>query len=103
MTYLAVMARNPAADPANSEQDGERDDEEKHGERRSALGIAAIQALEDVERRDLGLERQVPGDQDDGAELADRAGERKRDAGEKRGQHVREHDPAEDREPICPE
>ena len=44
---------------------------------------------------DLGLERQVARDQHDRADLADRARERERDAGEDPGEDVRQHDPAE--------
>ena len=61
-------------------------------------GVAALDPPEDVDGRDLGLERQVARDQHDGAELADRPRERERDAGEDRRQQVREDDAPEDRE-----
>ena len=48
--------------------------------------------------RDLGLERDVPGDEDDCPELADRPSEGERDAREDRRHEVRQHDPPEGRE-----
>src|SRR6266542_3860610 len=97
MTRLPVMPRGPPADAADPEQDAERDDEQQYGEARRSFRVAAVQALEDVERRDLCLERAVARDQDDRAELADRARERECDAREERRQEVRKHDAAEHR------
>src|SRR5581483_9908235 len=94
------MARRPPSKAADTEENGERDDEEQHGERRRPRGIPAVQPLEDVERRDLRLERQVARDEDHGAELADRARERERDAREQGRQEVREDDAAEDGDAV---
>ena len=58
--------------------------------------VAALDVVEDEDRRDLGLERQVPGDEHERADLADRARERERDAGEDPGEDVRQDDAAED-------
>src|ERR1700741_1058456 len=80
--YLAIMAHRPAAHAADRDEDGERDREHEHGERRRSGRVVAVDVLEDVQRRDLGLERDVPGDEHDGAELADRPRERERHAGQ---------------------
>ena len=53
---------------------------------------------EDVDGGDLGVEREVPRDQHDGAELAERPRERQGGAGEDGGQQAREDDAAEGRE-----
>ena len=50
------------------------------------LDVVALDLAEDVDGRDLGVEREVARDQHDRAELADRARERERDAGEDRRQ-----------------
>src|SRR4051812_44483780 len=94
---LAIMPRRPAAQSADDEQDGERDREQHERKRRGARDVLGLEPPEDVDGRHLRLERQVPGDEDDRAELADGARERERDSGENRRQEVREDDPAEDR------
>jgi hypothetical protein len=93
-----IMAGGPAANAADREQDAERERQEQQRERRRPLRIAAVEPLEDVDRRDLRLEREVAGDEDHRAELADRAREREGDAGEQGRQQVREDDAAEDAE-----
>src|SRR4051794_6407410 len=97
-SVLTVMTGGPAAEAADSEEDAERDDEHQERERRGARRVAAVQALEDLERRDLRLERQVAADQDHGSEFADRTRECECDAREQRGQQVREDDAAIDRQ-----
>src|SRR5436853_2701810 len=92
---LTIMACGPAAHRADGQQEGERDHEHEHGERRRSRRVVAVDVLEHVQRRDLRLERDVPGDADDGPELADRAREREGHAGEQRGQQMREDDPPE--------
>ena len=67
-------------------------------ERRSAGVVELLQLDDDQQRRDLGLHRQVAGDEDHRAVLADRARERQREAGRERRQHRRQDDAAEDRE-----
>jgi hypothetical protein len=62
-----------------------------------------LQLPEDVDGRDLRLERDVPGDQDDRAELAHGPRKGERDAGKDRRQQVREDDPPEDLERAGPE
>ena len=97
---LTVMAGGPAPEGADREQDAERDREQQHREGGGTRRVAAVDPLEDVERGDLRLEREVAGDEDHGAELADRARERERDSGQERRQQVRKDDAAEDREPV---
>src|SRR6266404_2620607 len=100
MRYLAVMPGGPPADAADPEEDGEGDREQQHGECRRSGRVAAVQMLEDIERGDLRLEREVAGNEDDGTELAHSAREGERDAGEQRGQKVRKDDAPKDREPV---
>src|SRR5665213_1876622 len=88
--YLPIMAHRPTSQAADREQHRERDHEQQHGERRRTLLVAAVQALKGIERRDFGLERQIAGDEDHRAELADRARKRERHTGQKRRQQVRE-------------
>src|ERR1044072_9172893 len=82
--YLAIVARAPAAQAVDREKRRERDGEEDDGDRGRGDGRVALDRAEDVDGRDLGLPRDVPRDQDDGAELADRAGERERHRSEER-------------------
>src|SRR5205823_1758626 len=96
--YLAVMPSSPVPEGADREQHAERDQEEQNGDRRGADRVARLDLARDVDRGNLGLERDVSRDQHDGSELADGAGKCKRDAGENRGEQVREDDAAEDRE-----
>ena len=60
--------------------DGEQEDRDGRG----ARVVAGLHPAEDVDGRGLGLERDVPGQQDQRAELADRPGEGERAAGEDR-------------------
>ena len=53
-------------------------------------GLPLSICAEDEDRRDLGLVRQVAGDDHERADLADRPGERERDAGEDPREDVRE-------------
>src|SRR6188472_252813 len=93
----SLMARPPASEGADREQHGEREPEEHDRDRRGADRVVALDLAEDVDGRELRLERDVAGDEDDRAELADGAGEAHRGAGEDRGDEVREHDAPEDR------
>ncbi len=88
------MPRREPAKPADSEQDRKRDEQEHDGDGRGAFGVLR-DAMEEEDRGDLGLERQVAGDEDHRAVFADRARERHRNAREDPGQDVREHDLAE--------
>src|SRR3954447_9508235 len=53
---LTVMASRPAAERADREEDTERDHEQQHRERSRAGRVVAVEPLEHVEGRDLGLE-----------------------------------------------
>src|SRR5215471_18922693 len=68
--YLPIMAHRPVPHGADHEEDAERDQEQEHRKSRGARRVAPVQVLEHVERRDLGLEREVARDQDHGTELA---------------------------------
>src|SRR5712691_7669139 len=91
------MPRPPARQSRDPEQDQERDREEDHRDRGGSGDAVAFDLTEDEHRGDLRLEGEVAGDQDERAELAHRTGESERDAGEERGQQVRQDDAAEDR------
>ena len=80
----AGMAQAPPGDDPDRDQDDERDHEQDDRDGRRGDLAVALDLAEDEDRGDLGLERDVPRDQDQRAELADRAGERERDAGEDR-------------------
>jgi hypothetical protein len=72
------MPRGPAAHAADREQNSERGDKQDDGHGGRAGDVVALDLPEDVDGRDLGLERLVARDQDDGAELTERAGESQR-------------------------
>ena len=92
-----IVPPRPAADAADQEQRRRTRSTSSTTETAAApVDVVALDLAEDVDGRDLGVERQVPRDQHDRAELADRARERERDAGEDRRQQVREDDAPED-------
>jgi hypothetical protein len=90
---LDIVARLPAPEGADQEQDSERDPEQQHRDRGRATGVVRLKLAEDVYGGDLGLERQVPRDEHDRSELADGPRECEGDAREDRGEQVREDDP----------
>ena len=76
-----------------------RDHEQHDRDGRRAGRVVALDLAEDVDRRDLGLERDVPRDQHDRAELADRAARtRARRRRGSPGSRFGKHDPPEDRQ-----
>ena len=79
-----VVPRREVADRADRQQRDERDREQHDSHGRCAGGVAALDAAEDVDGRDLGLERDVAGDDHERPELAHRLRERERDAREDR-------------------
>ena len=88
----------PGLQQVDRQQHHERHHQHDEAERRGAGVVELLQLDDDQQRRDLGLHRQVAGDEDDRAVLADRARERHREAGRERRQHRRQDDAAEDRE-----
>src|SRR4051812_22605281 len=86
------------ADGADCEEHEQRQREQDDRDRRRRRHGVRLDPPEDEHRRDLGLERQVAGDEDGRAELADRPRESERGAGQDRRHEVRQHDPAEDGE-----
>src|SRR4051794_27848308 len=84
--YLAVMTGGVASKGSDRQEHAERDREQQHRERGGARRVATVEALKHVEGRDLRLEGEVARDQDDRAELADRARKGERDAREERRQ-----------------
>src|SRR5215208_7024765 len=91
-----LVPRDHAAESADPEQDPEREREQDDGDRGRAGDIAALELPEHEDGGDLRLVRQVPRDQHDRPELADRPRERERDARQDRGRDGRQDDPAED-------
>ena len=74
----------PALQRVDEEQQQERRDQH-HGRDRGRVRVAEfLQPDDDQQRRDLRHVRQVAGDEDDRAVLADRAREREREAGQQR-------------------
>src|SRR6476469_8031123 len=55
------MARPPPSEDADREQHEERDPEQHDGHRRRADRVVALDLTEDVDRRQLGVERDVAG------------------------------------------
>src|SRR4051794_33686180 len=100
---LARMALPPALEQADAEEDEPRDDEEHDAHRGGARGVVGLDLAEDVDRRDLGVERPVAADEDHRAELPDGAREAHPRAGEDRRHEVREDDAAERRRLGGPE
>src|SRR5829696_2822195 len=90
------MPRPPASEPADADQDQQREREQHDRDRGGADRVVALDLLEDEHRGDLRLERDVARDQDDRAELADRAGERQRGAAQDRRHEVGEDHAHED-------
>src|SRR4051812_6957263 len=76
------------ADAADREEHEQRQREQDDRDRRRRRHGIRLDPPEDEDRRDLGLERQVAGDQDDRAELADRSREAERRAGQDRRHEV---------------
>ena len=95
---LPFVAREvvPTLREIGDEQEQERNREHDDRHRRRAVLVPALDVVEDEDRGNLRLEREVAADQDDRADLADRACEREGDAGEDPGEDVRQHDAAED-------
>ena len=90
------MSGHPAAQNADREQYAEGDAENHNRGRGRSARIAAFDPSEDVQRDDFRLERDVPRDEDERPELADRARERERDARQDRRQDARQDDAQED-------
>ena len=86
------------ADRSNDGQQQQRDDQQhdRHGGRGTRAGRPRL--VHDVDRRDLGLERDVARDEHDRAELAHAAREAERAAGQDRRHQVGQDDPAGRRE-----
>src|SRR5215216_4090418 len=95
-TRLAsLMTAPPASEEVESEEKHDREGEQQHRNRGGGGRIVALDPPEDVNRCDLGLERDVPRDQDKGAELAQRPCEGKSTAGDDRRRQVGKDDAAE--------
>src|SRR5919199_699862 len=97
------MARPPAVEQANSEENDQRDREQHHRDSRSARRVVPLDLSEDVDRSDLGLERYIARDKYDRAELSYGAGEAQGGSGEDRGYQVGQDDPQESLELARPE
>src|SRR3954449_1449642 len=87
------VPRGEPAQAADREQDEERQREQDDRDRSRSRRVAVLALVEHVDRGDLGPERDVPREDHDGADLADRAGERHRYAREDPRKDARQHDP----------
>src|SRR4051794_15172080 len=92
------MTQAPAGQSADQEQHRERDNQEYDRSRGGTGEVVGFDLLEDEDGGRLGLERDRPGDQDGGAELADGPGEREGRSRENRRGEVGQDDPAKGRE-----
>src|SRR5690606_6893069 len=81
----------PDLDEIDRKQDDEGRDQHDGSDRRGGRVVELFQPEDDQQRQDLGLARQVAGDEDDRAVLAHRAGEGEREAGEDRRKQRRQH------------
>src|SRR2546429_8062926 len=96
------MPGSPVPEGADRKQHAERDQEQQNGDRRGADRVARLDLARDVDRGNLGLERDVSRDQHDGSELADGAGKCKRDAERIAGGRVGKTMPRKNASPPAP-
>src|SRR5215831_5458582 len=107
--YPSATARRPSrlSTLVPREVEAERTDREEQHEGGSqeddrngccVARVAALDLVEDEDRRHFRAEGVVPGDDDDGADLSESARKREDDAGKDPGQEIGKHDPAEDGE-----
>src|SRR5207342_2673633 len=94
LRILASM-REQRRDRVDREQAHERRRQQQRGDRNGAVVVVFLQPDRDQQRRDLGLERQVAGDEDHRAVFAQAAREREREPGEQRRQQFRQDHPAQ--------
>src|SRR5262245_44090183 len=73
--YLAFMLRSPAAEQVDRQQGQERKAEQHDGDCRGGCRPVTLDVGEDLHRGDLCVERDVPRDEDDGAEFPHGPGE----------------------------
>ena len=91
-----LMSGPPTRKEVDGEQHAHGDHEQQDRDGRRTGVVAGLDAPVDVDGRRLGLEGDVPGQQDQRAELADRAGEGERAAGDDRRRQVGKQDAPED-------
>src|SRR4051812_6525490 len=70
---LTRIARPPALEHPQPDEDRQREEQQHDRHRGRPVLVVALELLVDVDRRDLRVEGLVAGDEDDRAELADRA------------------------------
>src|SRR5512132_3643292 len=90
----------PALQPVDDEQHAESGDQYDRGDRRSSGVVVLLELDDDQQRRDLRHHRQVAGDEDHRAVLAEPAGEGERETGEDRRQDGRQDDAQEGLDPV---
>src|SRR5829696_1474752 len=100
---LAVMPPPPPVERVQRDQDEQRERQQQHRDRRRPWHVVDLDLVVDKDRGDLGLVRQVPGDEHDRAELSHGAGEAQGGTREYGWQQVGEDDPPEGRERARPE
>src|SRR5947208_3562249 len=69
----AMASPRPALEEVDREQGQEGNDEHRRGERGRPLVVKLFEPRDDEERRDLGIARQIAGDEDDRAVFPDAA------------------------------
>src|SRR5262249_8703196 len=99
----AMVARAPSFDEVDAEERDERDQQQDDGDR-GRLGVVELLEPRDHEdRRDLGLERHVAGDEDDRAVLPERAREREGEPRDDRRRDRGQDHPPHGLEAVRPE
>src|ERR687894_274256 len=87
--YLALMSGPPARERGNADDHHERQQQQDDGDGRRCGHVVRLDLPENEDRRDLGLEGDVARNEDDRAELAERAREAERRPREDRRHEVR--------------
>src|SRR5690606_7903866 len=82
-------------DQVDRQQAGERGGQHQRRQRDRAVVVVLLEPDRDQQRRDLGLERLVAGDEDHRAVLAQRTREGEREPGQQRRQQLGQHHPAQ--------
>src|SRR5829696_1678483 len=101
--YLARTAFSSSRDSRYPRYEHQGHDEQDDRDRGGRDDVVRLDLAEYEDRGHLRLERDVPGDEDHRAELAERTRKAERDPGEDRGEEIRQDDPPEYRRAPGPE
>src|SRR5947208_13604595 len=96
-----MVRPHPSGREVQEREAAEGSEKEYDAHSRGAVRVAGLDLAADEHGRDLGLERNVAGDQHDRAELTQRAGEGEAGTGQDRRTDRGERDPAKGLETAC--